>query len=143
MVLIGRTIASALVKHYLNLKEKGEKSVWILPIGIVLIISLAFITRPVTKSVCKKNVPATFAEVNAIIQKRCISCHSAKPTDEEIKIAPNGIMFDKKEIILKFTERINQRVVITQTMPQANKTGITQEERDAIACWIENGAKAE
>ncbi len=143
MVLMGLTIASALIKHYLNLKEKGEKSVWILPIGIVFIISLAFITRPVTKSVCKENAPATFVQVNAIIQKRCVSCHSANPTDEVIKLAPNGILFDKKEIILKFAERINQRVVITLTMPQANKTGITQEERDAIACWIENGAKAE
>jgi len=142
MILMGLTIASALIKHYLNLKEKGEKSVWILPIGILLIISLAFITRPMTKSVCKENASATFEDVNAIIQKRCVSCHSAKPTDDVIKIAPNGVVFDEKEIILKYAERINQRVVITRTMPQANKTGMTQEERDVIACWIENGAKA-
>lgn len=143
MILMGLTIASALIKHYLNLKEKGEKSVWILPIGIVLIISLAFITKPSTKSVCKEDAPATFAQVNEIIQKRCVSCHSANPTDEVVKAAPNGIMFDNKETILKLSERINQRAVITKTMPQANKTGITQEERDAIACWIENGAKGE
>lgn len=140
MILMGLTIASALIKHYLNLKEKGEKSVWILPIGIIFIISLAFITRPVTKSVCKSDAPATFEEVNAIIQKRCANCHSANPTDDVVKTAPNGIMFDNKEIILKYAERINQRVVITRTMPQANKTNITQEERDVIACWIENGA---
>ena len=141
MILMGLTVASALIKHYLNLKEKGEKSVWILPIGIVLIISLAFITRPIPKSVCKNDKPATFAEVNAIIQKRCVACHSANPTDDVLKAAPNNIMFDNKENILKYVERINQRAVITKTMPQANKTGITQEERDAIACWIENGAK--
>ncbi|MES2836652.1 MAG: urate hydroxylase PuuD [Bacteroidota bacterium] len=143
IVLMGLTIASALIKHYLNLKEQGQKSVWILPIGIILIISLAFITRPTTKSVCKEDKAVSFAEVNDIIQKRCVSCHAAQPTDEVIKIAPNGIMFDTKETILKYSERINQRAVITKTMPQANKTGITQEERDAIACWIENGAKAE
>jgi len=143
MVLMGLTVASALIKHYLNLKEKGEKSVWILPIGIVLIISLAFITRPIPKSVCKNDTAVTFAEVNAIIQKRCVACHSANPTDDVQKVAPNNIMFDTKENILKYAERINQRAVITKTMPQGNKTGITQEERDAIACWIENGAKAE
>lgn len=143
LILIGLTIASALIKHYLNLKEKGEKSVWILPIGIVLIISLAFITRPQTKSVCKDDKPASFAQVNEIIQKRCVTCHSATPTDDVLKAAPNGIMFDNKETILKLAERINQRAVITKTMPQGNKTGITQEERDVIACWIENGAKGE
>ncbi len=143
IILMGLTIASALIKHYLNLKEKGEKSVWILPIGIVLIISLAFITKPSTKSVCKEDAPASFAQVNEIIQKRCASCHSANPTDDVVKAAPNGIMFDNKETILKLAERINQRAVITKTMPQANKTGITQEERDAIACWIENGARGE
>ena len=52
-------------------------------------------------------------------------------------------MFDNKETILKLSERINQRAVVTKTMPQANKSGITQEERDAIGCWIENGAKGE
>jgi uncharacterized membrane protein len=143
MILIGLTIASALIKHYLNLKEKGEKSIWILPIGIVFIISLAFITRPASKSVCKDDVPATFSQVNAIIQKRCVTCHSASPTDDILKAAPNGIMFDNKETILKLAERINQRAVITKTMPQGNKTGITQAERDVIACWIENGAKGE
>ncbi len=141
MILMGLTVASALIKHYLNLKEKGEQSVWILPVGIVMIISLAFITKPSTKSVCKEDAETTFAEANAIIQKRCVTCHSANPTDDVVKAAPNGIMFDNKETILKLAERINQRAVVTKTMPQANKTGITQEERDALACWIENGAK--
>ncbi len=143
IVLMGLIIASALIKHYLNLKEKGEKSIWILPIGILLILTLAFVTRPVTKSVCKSDKPASFAEANVIIQKRCVACHSANPTDDVLKVAPNNIQFDKKESILKYAERINQRAVITKTMPQANKTGITQEERDVIACWIENGAKAD
>ena len=140
MILMGLTVASALIKHYLNLKEKGEKSIWILPVGIVMIISLAFITRPVTKSVCKEDVPATFTEVNTIIQNRCVSCHSANPTDDVFKIAPNGMMLDTKESIIKYSELINQRAVITKTMPQGNKTGITQAERDVLGCWIENGA---
>jgi uncharacterized membrane protein len=33
-----------------------------------------------------------------------------------------------------------QRVVISKTMPQNNKTNITQEERDVIRCWIDQGA---
>lgn len=142
IVLMGLSLASVFIKHYLNLKEKGEKSIWILPIGIVGIISLAIVTAPKTKSVCKDDAPASFTEVNEIITKRCTPCHSANPTDDILKAAPNGIMFDNEESIRKYSERILARAVTTKTMPQANKTKMTQEERDVLQCWIE-GLKKE
>ena len=40
IVLIGLSLASVLVKHYLNLIEKGEKSVWILPAAVAGMIAL-------------------------------------------------------------------------------------------------------
>ncbi len=143
IVLIGLSVASVLVKHYLNLTEQGEKAVWILPVAVIGIVGMAIISIPKTKSVCKENAPATFAEVNEIITKRCVQCHSSNPTDDLLKVAPNGIMFDDPKVIVKFSERILQRAVITKTMPQANKTHITQDERDVIQCWIEQGAKGE
>jgi uncharacterized membrane protein len=36
-----------------------------------------------------------------------------------------------------------QRVVVTKTMPQNNKTNITEEERNRIRCWIESGASVD
>lgn len=139
LVLIGLFFASVLVKHYLNVMEKGEKSVWILPVAIVCMIALAFVTAPKTKSVCKEGSPPSLTEVHEIITKRCVQCHSANPTDDVLKTAPGGIMFDESNSIEKFSERIMARVVTTKTMPQANKTGMTQQERDVIQCWIENG----
>jgi len=143
IVLMGLSLASVLVKHYLNLIEKGEKAVWILPVAVSGIVAMAVITAPKTKSVCKDSAPATFAEVNGIITKRCVQCHSTNPTDDVLKIAPNGITFDDPKNILKFSERILARAVTTKTMPLANKTHITQEERDVIQCWVEHGAKEE
>ncbi|MFY9307663.1 MAG: urate hydroxylase PuuD [Bacteroidia bacterium] len=140
LVLMGLSLASVFVKHYLNLKEKGEKSIWILPAGIAGIIGMAMVTSPKTKSVCKEDAPASFTEVNEIITTRCVPCHSSNPTDDVLKTAPNSIMFDNPETIAKYAERIMARAVITKTMPQANKTGMTQEERDKIQCWIESGA---
>lgn len=140
LVLMGLSLVSVLVKHYLNLKEKGEKSVWILPVAVVGMIALAFVTAPKTKQVCKDDSPASFTEVNEIVTKRCVQCHSSAPTDDVLKTAPNGIMFDTPQNIVKYSERILTRAVITKTMPQANKTGMTQQERDLIQCWIENGS---
>ncbi|MES2587489.1 MAG: urate hydroxylase PuuD [Bacteroidota bacterium] len=141
IVLIALSICSAMVKHYLNKIEKGEKAVWILPVAILGMISLTFVTAPREKEVCKEDVPATFKEVKTIIEKRCTQCHSINPTDDVQKIAPNGVMFDTPEQIKGFTDRILNRAVVTKTMPQGNKTEMTQDERDLIQCWIENGAK--
>ena len=143
LVLIGLSLTSVLIKHYLNLTEKGEKAVWILPAAVAGMIALAFVTAPKTKSVCKEDAPAGFSEVTEIITKRCIQCHSVNPTDDLLKTAPNAITFDDPQNIIKFSERILARTVITKTMPQANKTNMTQEERDKIQCWIEQGAKSE
>ena len=79
--------------------------------------------------------------MNSIINKRCASCHSTKPTDDIYKAPPNGVTYDVPQNIVNLREKIMQRVVITQTMPQNNKTGMTMEERDVIRCWIEQGSK--
>lgn len=138
LILAIITLGTAGVKHYLNLKEKGQLSVWVMPVSIVILLAAAFISAPEKPGACKSEV--SFAEVNMIIQKRCITCHSSKPTDDVYTAPPNGIMYDTPEEILKKKDMIMQRVVITKTMPQNNKTNITQKERDLIRCWIEQGA---
>ena len=129
------TLGAAGVKHYLNLKEKGQLSVWVMPVSVLILLGAAFISAP------PKNPGEVISinEVTQIVNKRCITCHSATPTDEFYKTAPNGVMFDTPESIFKKKDLIMQRVVITKTMPQNNKTNITQEERDKIRCWIEQG----
>ena len=133
------TVGTAGVKHYLNLKEKGQYTVWVLPISILIILAATFITAPEKAGECKTVV--SFSEINTIITKRCISCHSSKPTDDVYTAPPNGVVYDTPADIVKLKDKIMQRVVITKTMPQNNKTNITLEERDRIRCWIEQGAK--
>ena len=83
----------------------------------------------------------SIVQVNAIVQSRCVRCHSSNPTDEVFKSAPNGVKYDSPEDIIRLKDKIMQRVVVTKTMPQNNKTNMTQEERDLIRCWIEQGAQ--
>jgi uncharacterized membrane protein len=139
LILAIISLGAAGVKHYLNLKEKKQLNVWILPVSVAILLAACFITAPSTNPhECKKEV--SIAEVQAIVQKRCVQCHSASPTDDVFKVAPNGVMYDTPEEIVKKKDLIMQRVVISKTMPQNNKTNITQEERDAIRCWIDQGA---
>jgi uncharacterized membrane protein len=133
------SLGAAGVKHYLNLKEQKHLNVWILPVSVIILLAACFISAPGTNPYeCKKEV--TFIEVNEIIQKRCVQCHSATPTDDVNKVAPNGVKYDTPQEIYNKRDLIMQRVVVTKTMPQNNKTNITEEERNMIRCWIEQGA---
>lgn len=140
LVLAAITLGVAGVKHYLNLREKGQLSVWILPASILIILGIAYVTSPqVSTSNCKKTIE--FSEVNTIFQSRCVTCHSSKPTDKIFIVAPNGVMYDTPEEIVKYKDKIMQRAVVTETMPLANQTHMTKEERELLRCWIEQGAK--
>jgi uncharacterized membrane protein len=139
LILAIISLGAAGVKHYLNLKEKKELNVWILPVSVVILLAACFISAPSNNPYeCKKEVSIT--EVNAIVKERCLQCHSSHPTDDVYKVAPNGVMYDTPEDIVKKKDLIMQRVVLTKTMPQNNKTNMTEEERNTIRCWIEQGA---
>ena len=140
LVLAILSLGSAGVKHYFNLREKGQHSVWVMPISILLLLATVFITAPEPiGGECKSQV--SFTTIYNIFNERCVSCHSSKPTDDTWTSPPNGIVYDTPQDITKLTDKIMQRVVITKTMPQNNKTGITPEERESIRCWIEQGAR--
>ncbi|MGB4841214.1 MAG: urate hydroxylase PuuD, partial [Saprospiraceae bacterium] len=99
LILALITLGAAGVKHYLNLREKNEKSVWVMPISALILLSASFISAPAKNpEECKSEI--SFIEVNTIIQKRCVSCHSAQPTDEINKVAPNGVKYDTPDQIV-------------------------------------------
>jgi uncharacterized membrane protein len=137
-VLAAISIGSAGIKHWLNLREKGQLSIWIMPASVIILLAVAYVTAPQSSTVKCKEV--SFAEVNTIITQRCISCHSSRPTDDVYTAPPNGVVYDTPADMVKKKDLILQRVVITNTMPQNNKTNMTPEERDVIRCWIEQGA---
>ncbi len=138
IVLAAISLGSAGIKHWLNLREQGRLSVWIMPASVIILLAVAYVTAP--KPINTKCKETSFAEVNAIIQQRCVSCHSSQPTDNVYTAAPNGVIYDTPNDIVKKKDLIMQRVVVTKTMPQNNKTNMTPEEREALRCWIEQGA---
>lgn len=138
LILALLSLGSAAAKHYLNLKEKNQQSVWVIPIATLILLSTVFITAP--EPIGGECETVSFTEIYPIIQERCVSCHSSSPTDDVWTAPPNGVVYDTPNDITKLTDKIMQRVVITKTMPQNNKTGITPEEREKIRCWIIQGA---
>jgi uncharacterized membrane protein len=145
-ILLAITIGTAGVKHWLNLREKKQESGWVLPLSAALLLGVAFVTAPKADAGAANLAnakPVHIEQVVSIVQARCIQCHSSNPTDDVFKTAPNGVKYDTPQDIIRLKDKILQRVVITKTMPQNNKTHITQEERDLIGAWIAQGARGE
>ena len=82
----------------------------------------------------------SFAEARSIIDRRCSACHSQNPSDVSLGVMPGGVAFDTPGQIETLAARIRERAVVTRTMPPANKTRITDAERDMLGRWIDAGA---
>jgi uncharacterized membrane protein len=145
LVLLLASLVAGGVNHFINLEHKGQRSYWSLIAAAVIFAPLFVLTtRPSsTATVSTGGPPVEFAEVRAVIAQRCATCHSAHPTDEDIKVPPNGTMFDTPQQIRRQVQKINARAVLTQTMPLGNKTEMTDDERALLRDWIAQGAKTE
>lgn len=84
--------------------------------------------------------PITYASrIGAIVMQRCVSCHSAHPTQPGFNPAPLGIMFDTEGQVRARADQIKSVAVDTQFMPYGNITGMTQAERNDLAAWLASG----
>ena len=122
IVLAVISLASVGIKHYWNLIERGVVRTRILVLSVIALFALALMISPVFEAQMDKAIPVSFSEVNEIIQNRCVQCHSANPTDDVWKVAPNGVTYDTPEEIRKRSAQILARAVRSKTMPQGNKT---------------------
>jgi len=87
-----------------------------------------------------KGPPVAFEEAHAIIALRCVSCHSKTPSDPLFPTAPKGMRFDEPVQIIDAVDRIRVRVE-AGTMPFANRTQMTEQERITVVRWIAQGAR--
>jgi uncharacterized membrane protein len=144
LVLFVIFIAGALMRHYFNLRNQGRHVV-ALPIAATLIgVILAAALMPrgssSASSILAADREASFAEVHRIIEARCVTCHSATPTHPMSPVTAAGVAFDTPRAIKVWSQRIFDRVVVTKTMPFANLTAMTDEERATVERWYAAGA---
>lgn len=135
-------VGGALSRHWMNVRWSVKPWLQLLfgTIGVTLLSVYALTVWMRPAPVAKSGESVGYATVGAVIQSRCLPCHSEAPSDPTLKAPPNGIKFDTPEQVKMMSERIMARAVVQKTMPQNNKTHMTQEERDLLATWIAQGA---
>ena len=143
LVLLLLCLAGGAVRHAMI--GRGSSRRWALVPAALALAGAMFCSMPSPKAAARTptvqadSVPP-FHAVRAVIAQRCQPCHSQYQSDRTVGPAPGGVSFDTPESIARMAERIRVRAVDTKTMPLANKTGITQDERDLLARWIAAGA---
>ncbi|WP_432382087.1 urate hydroxylase PuuD [Duganella sp. P38] len=141
LVLAFIMAAGVFIRHFFNLRHKGRVE-WRYPaIGVALLAGVAVAIAPARPVAVAAAAAPGFAEIKAVIDARCLSCHAAQPTQPGFAAAPLGVAFDTAAEIHQNAEKIYKQVVQTRAMPLANLTNMTDAERARIAAWYEAGAK--
>lgn len=146
VILAGLALTGAAVRHWFNLRGRGDLNVWILPAAAIGIAALGIVTSPNLKigepaPAYVDHEPVSYKKAEAIIANRCVQCHSENPSDDIFAVAPAGVKFDTPEQIKQYADRIMIRAVEQKNMPFNNKTNMTRKERTILGAWIHQGAK--
>jgi uncharacterized membrane protein len=109
------------------------------PLAASLVLLGFFSIPPTDSAPSDGRVP--FTVVRGIVDLRCGSCHSRRPSDKAFTTAPNGMSFDTANEIAVRAAVINASTALTRTMPPGNSTRMTEEERTLISRWVDQGAR--
>ncbi|NQV85482.1 MAG: urate hydroxylase PuuD [Woeseiaceae bacterium] len=133
LILIGISLAGALIRIFFVARHKGHASALPVVLAVLLLALMAGLIAP--RSQLSSAVTATMSEVRAVVNARCVNCHSSTPTHPSFPAAPLGVILDNDEQILAEADRIHVQTVVTRVMPIGNLTAMTDEERQIIDQW--------
>ena len=132
----------AVVREYFNAKNAGKKGralAWQWPLAVGLAAALIALTawKPGGEAAVEGSVST--ADAFAIVQVRCVACHSKTPTSDMVDKAPGGMMFDEPAQLKTHAAKVLAQTVLTDAMPLGNVTEMTLEERARLGQWIKAG----
>ena len=136
-ILVGLSVIGVATRHWYNLRGQGKTNVWILPATAAGLIALVVVTAPNVGSSAGDVGAVSYEEGIAIVQARCLACHSATPSQPGFTSPPKGLVFDTEAQIVASAALIRRVAVDTVAMPPGNLTQMTDEERAKLRAWLD------
>jgi uncharacterized membrane protein len=136
VILVCLMAIGAWTRHFFNLRHQGRDAWWILVTAAAGIVAIAVWIRPHTSSAASSRPVPSAAQVQAIVNERCVPCHSLRPTHAGISAPPAGIVLDTPAKVAQHASLVKTVAVDSRLMPPSNATHMTQAERDALARWL-------
>jgi uncharacterized membrane protein len=148
LVLVLIMVAGVLIRQFFIMRHKGKLNLAYPSVAVAVLAGVVAWLSPSALPSAPAQAgggaaPAAdvveLAQVQKIMQERCVQCHAAQPT--LMPTPAKGIVLDSPESIRSHAQQIYQQVVVQKAMRLGNMTKITDEERGTIAKWFETGAK--
>lgn len=141
LVLVLLMLAGALIRHSFVARHKahvlGKRTPWEHAVaGMVVLLGLAIWLAPAPPSpaaMAAASKPASFAEVKAVIDQRCVMCHNDQ-------LQNKGVALHTPALIQQHAQAVYQQAAVLKLMPMNNATQITDDERALIKRWYDAGA---
>ena len=128
LVFVAIAALTALIRVFFNRWHMGRREWWIPAVAAVGVIALAFWLQP-EEAGSDVRGPVPFEQIRPIVAERCATCHAGVS-------APLGVRLETQEEVEARADDIERQAVLTQAMPPANATGMTEEERELLAAWV-------
>lgn len=130
---MARSIYAAPVVGRVMAAAPKERCHWWPFVGLVAVVSTAC-------GPTREQRLIAYSDARTVVDRRCVECHSAHPTSRAFPIAPQGVMLDTALQMKQYAGRIEASVATEHTMPLANLSGMTDEERAVLHRWVQTGA---
>lgn len=136
IVLILISLVGVGIRHWFNIRHLENHSRLVLPASLLLLLALIVALRPQPPAELKSGAAyPSSSEVMVLVKEHCTICHSAQPSHPGFAAAPLGITIDNESALDALAPRIHHVTVVTQSMPLANATNMTEQQRALIARW--------
>ena len=152
VALVLLMLAGALIRHFFVARHKTEVAgapapwgwavagcvvllgvvIWLAPTPRPAVVAKPTVAYSSSAPVASAPVDPLLAQVNGIVQQRCLMCHNAE-------LASKGVALHTPELIAQHKQQIYQQAVMLRAMPMNNATKITEDEREVLAKWYEAG----
>ena len=141
LVLVALFVIGMWMRHYFNLKHRGEHKPWVLVSSFMAFLVLCAVIAP-WQTLADKQQSANAELVSdakawQIVEQHCQECHSAAPRSSMFSSAPMGFIVDNLDDVQRHKDRIYNRTIVTKDMPFANMTQMTELEREVLARYLQ------
>jgi uncharacterized membrane protein len=131
-------VAGAMFRQAMITKNPKERFL-VIPASIGL-MALVFVSAEKNTIDYETSEIVTYEEIEPIITKRCLQCHSTNNTDDVFKVAQKGIVLESEQLILTHKDKILTQVK-SKAMPLANKTRMKGKERKKLMIYLKQQMK--
>jgi uncharacterized membrane protein len=128
-------LVGVLVRTWFVKRHKGVNAWPLIVAALAVLAGLILALAPAPRAPVAASAPApTLAQVQAVIEQRCVMCHNAQ-------LAQKGMQLHTPELVEQHAQQIYQQAVQQRLMPLNNATQITEDERALLGRWFEARAR--